>query len=93
MAKSKARQRPDQPMGGSMNAKTPQAQIPNVVLEHERAIDLYMIAVGAMAIIALVAIVGAIVLAFVGKAIPGEVWTVVGIAVGALSVMIGGERK
>ena len=51
-----------------MNAETPQAQIPNVVLEHERAIDLYMIAVGAMAIIALVAIVGAIVLAFDGKA-------------------------
>jgi hypothetical protein len=42
---------------------------------------------------ALLAIIGAIVLAFVGKSIPGEVWTVVGLAVGALSVMLGGERK
>lgn len=71
----------------------PQAQIPDVILKGERAIDLYLIAVGALAIMALLAIIGAIVLAFVGKSIPGEVWTVVGIAVGALSVMLGGERK
>jgi len=77
-----------------MMEEQPQAaNLPDEILKHERAIDLYLIAVGALAVMALLSIVGAIVLAFVGKTIPGEVWTVVGIAVGALSVMLGSERK
>ena len=67
--------------------------IPDVILEQKRAIDLYLIAVIALAIIGVLSIVGAMVLAAWGKAVPGEVWTVVGIAVGALSVMLGGERQ
>jgi hypothetical protein len=54
---------------------------------------LYLIAVIALAIIGVLSIVGAMILAAWGKAVPGEVWTVVGIAVGALSVMLGGERQ
>ena len=50
-----------------------------------------MIAVGALSIMGLLAIVGAIILAFVGKTIPGEVWTVVGLAVGALAALLGKE--
>jgi hypothetical protein len=66
--------------------------IPDVILKQKRAIDLYLIAVIALAIIGVLSIVGAMILAAWGKAVPGEVWTVVGIAVGALSVMLGGER-
>jgi len=77
-----------------MTEEQPQAaNLPTEILQNKRAIDLYLIAVGALAVMALLSIVGAIILAFVGKAIPGEVWTVVGIAVGALSVMLGGERQ
>lgn len=67
--------------------------IPETILKQKRAIDLYLIAVIALAIIGVLSIVGAMVLAAWGKAVPGEVWTVVGIAVGALSVMLGGERQ
>jgi hypothetical protein len=67
--------------------------IPDVILKQKRAIDLYLIAVIALAIIGVLSIVGAMILAAWGKAVPGEVWTVVGIAVGALSVMLGGERR
>ena len=67
------------------------ANLPAEILQSKRAIDLYMIAVGALAIMGLLAIVGAIILAFVGKTIPGEVWTVVGLAVGALAALLGKE--
>ena len=67
--------------------------IPETILKQKRAIDLYLIAVIALAVIGVLSIVGAMVLAAWGKAVPGEVWTVVGIAVGALSVMLGGERQ
>lgn len=67
--------------------------IPDVILKQKRAIDLYLIAVIALAIIGVLSIVGAMILAAFDKTVPGEVWTVVGIAVGALSVMLGGERQ
>ena len=67
--------------------------IPETILKQKRAIDLYLIAVIALAIIGVLSIVGAMILAAWGKAVPGEVWTVVGIAVGALCVMLGGERQ
>ena len=69
------------------------SSIPETILKNKRAIDLYLIAVIALAIIGVLSIVGAMILAAWGKAVPGEVWTVVGIAVGALSVMLGGERQ
>lgn len=70
--------------------ENPQAAgIPDEIVKQERAINLYLIAVGALAAIVLLAIVGAIVLAFFGQTMPGEVWTVVGIAAGALAAMLG----
>jgi hypothetical protein len=69
------------------------ASIPEVILKQKQAINLYLIAVIALAVIGVLSIVGAMILAAWGKAVPGEVWTVVGIAVGALSVMLGGERQ
>lgn len=69
------------------------ASIPEKILEQRQAIDLYKWAVWALSAIGVVSIVGAMLLAAFDKTVPGEVWTVVGIAVGALSVMLGGERQ
>lgn len=69
------------------------AGIPEPILKQRRALDLYLIAVGALAVMGVLSIVGAMLLAAFGRAVPGEVWTVVGLAVGALSVMLGGERE
>jgi hypothetical protein len=69
------------------------AGIPEPILKQRQAINLYLIAVGALAVMGVLSIVGAMLLAAFGKAVPGEVWTVVGLAVGALSVMLGGERQ
>ena len=67
--------------------------IPDVILKQKRAIDLYLIAVIALAIIGVLSIVGAMILAAWGKAVPGEVWTVVGIAVGDNPRIIEGRLK
>ena len=69
------------------------ASIPEVILKQKQAINLYLIAVIALAVIGVLSIVGAMILAAWGKVVPGEVWTVVGIAVGALSVILGWERQ
>ncbi len=67
-----------------------QAQgIPVEVLKRKEASWLYLLAVGALALIGVVSVLGALVLAWGGKTVPGEVWTVVGIAVGGLVAMIG----
>ena len=68
------------------------AALPDEVLQDKRSIDLYMIAVIGMVAIGLIAVIGAIVLALFDRTVPGEVWTVVGLAVGALSVMLGGRN-
>lgn len=74
-----------------MDEQPQAANLPDKILENKRAINLYLIAVGALAAIVLLSIVGAIVLAFFGQSMPGEVWTVVGIAAGALAAMLGKE--
>lgn len=67
------------------------ASLPDQVLTNKRAIDLYMIAVIGMVAIGLIAVVGAIVLALFERTIPGEVWTIVGTAVGAIATMLAGN--
>lgn len=67
------------------------ASLPEEILENKRAIDLYMIAVIGMVAIGLIAVVGAIVLALFERTIPGEVWTIVGTAVGAIATMLAGN--
>lgn len=69
------------------------AGIPEPILKQKAAINLYLIAVGALAAVVVLAIVGAMLLASFGKSVPGELWTVVGLAVGALSTLLGGERQ
>ena len=65
------------------------AGIPAPILKNPKAIDLYTVAVWALSAIGVLSVVGAMVLAIFGQAAPGEVWTVVGIAVGALATMLG----
>lgn len=74
-----------------MDGQPQAANLPEEILQNKRAINLYLIAVGALAAIVLLSIVGAIVLAFFSRSMPGEVWTVVGIAAGALAAMLGKE--
>jgi hypothetical protein len=67
-----------------------QAQgIPVEVLKRREASWLYLLAVGALALIGVLSVLGALILAWGGKTVPGEVWTVVGIAVGGLVAMVG----
>jgi len=69
------------------------AALPEEVLKNKRSIDLYMIAVIGMVAIGLIAVVGAIVLALFERTIPGEVWTIVGTAVGAIATMLAGRSN
>ncbi len=68
------------------------AALPDEVLKNKRAIDLYMIALIGMVAIGLIAVVWAIVLALFERSIPGEVWTIVGTAVGAIATMLAGGQ-
>jgi hypothetical protein len=67
------------------------ANIPEPILEHPQAINLYVIAVGSLALIGVTAILGAMILAFFDKVIPDAAWAIVGIAVGALAFAVRGQ--
>lgn len=69
----------------------PQA-IPPEILKQKRAIDLYLIAVLSLAIIGVLSILGGILLAWVGKAVPGELWTFSGIAITGLVAMVSRDQ-
>lgn len=71
-----------------MNDPKP-AGIPAPILKNSKAIDLYTVAVWALAAIGVLSVVGAMALAAFGRSVPGEVWTVAGLAVGALAAMLG----
>ncbi len=71
-----------------------QAQgLPVEVLKRKESSWIYLLAVSALALIGVVSVVGALVLAWGGKTVPGEVWTVVGIAVGGLVALVGGQAQ
>mgnify|MGYP000904666413 FL=1 len=63
--------------------------IPQEVISRKNSTWLYMVAVGALAAISILSVLGAIVLAWGGKSVPGEVWTVTGLALGGLVAMVG----
>ncbi len=68
----------------------PEAQgIPEMIMKRKEAPYLYLVAVGALAAIGVLSVIGALILAWGGRAVPGEVWTVTGIAVGGLVAMVG----
>lgn len=62
--------------------------IPETILTQKRAINLYMIAVVALAAIGVLSVVGGILLAWAGKTVPGEIWTFAGIAITGLVAMV-----
>lgn len=76
-----------------MDDPQPQA-IPPEILKQKRAIDLYMIAVIALAAIGVLSVLGGIALAFLAKDVPGELWTFAGIAITGLVTMVsrGGDQ-
>lgn len=72
----------------------PEAQgIPEVILKRKEAPYLYLVAVSALAAISVLAVIGALILAWGGRTVPGEVWTVVGIAIGGLVALVGGQAQ
>lgn len=67
--------------------------IPETILKDPKAINLYMVAVVALAVIGVASIVGAMALAFFDKVIPDAAWAIVGLAVGALAAAIKGSGE
>ncbi len=69
------------------------AALPAEILKRKEALNLYLIAVGALAIIGVLSVLGGVILAFAGKAAPGEVWTLGSIAVGGLVALAAGTKQ
>ncbi len=66
--------------------------LPPEILKRKEAVTLYTVAVLALAIIAGLAMLGGMVLAFAGRAVPGELVALGGVAVGALAAMVTGRE-
>ena len=71
-----------------MNDEVQAQGIPEIVLKQKRAINLYMIAVVALAAIGVLSVLGGILLAWAGKDVPSELWTFAGIAITGLVAMV-----
>ena len=69
------------------------ANIPTEILTHKDAIRIYLTAVQGVALIGISSVLGAIALSFFDKTMSDGVWTIAGIAVGALAVILGNEQK
>lgn len=67
--------------------------LPPEILKRREAINLYFLAVGALALIAVLAVLGGLLLAWAGKQAPGEIWAFAGIAVGGLVALVSGDRQ
>ncbi len=74
-----------------MNDLQPSA-LPTEIVKRKEAITLYTVAVIALAVIAGLAMLGGMVLAFAGRAVPGELVALGGVAVGALAAMVTGRE-
>lgn len=70
----------------------PQA-LPDAIASQPGALDLYRIAVYALAGIGAAGLVGVLVLAGMGRAIPEAAIALAGVAVGALATMVAGGRQ
>ena len=68
------------------------AGLPEPILKRREAITIYFIAVAALALIAVLAVIGGLLLAWAGKQAPGEIWAFAGIAVGGLVALVSGEK-
>ncbi len=68
-----------------------QAALPQVINEQTGAIDLYRIAVIALAVIGGLGLAGCLVLAALDKTVPDSAIVLASVAVGALAGMVGGQ--
>lgn len=68
------------------------SSLPAEIVKRTEVITLYSIAVIALAVIAGLAMVGGMVLAFAGRVVPGELVALGGVAVGALAAMVTGRE-
>lgn len=69
------------------------ASLPEPIIKRREAITLYFLAVGALALIAVLAVIGGLLLAWAGKQAPGEIWAFAGIAVGGLVTLANGKQS
>lgn len=77
-----------------MDEITP-SSLPEILIKKnpKSAVTLYSIAVIALAVIAGLAMLGGMILAFVGRTVPGELVALGGVAVGALAAMVTGDKQ
>lgn len=68
------------------------AQLPVEIIKRREAITLYQVAVGALALLSVISVLGVFVLAWAGREAPGGIWTVVGLCVGGLVALLSGEQ-
>ena len=68
------------------------ASIPDQILSQPQSINLYFVAVIALATIGVLAVVGGLLLAWADKTVPGEIWTFAGLAVGGLVALVGSGK-
>ncbi len=70
-----------------MDEPQPQ-EIPTAILKQNGALSLYWLAVVGLVVVAVLTIGGGMILAFAGRAVPGELIALGGVAIGALSGMV-----
>lgn len=69
------------------------ANLPPEIVQNPKSINLYTIAVVALAAISVLAVLGGLLLAWAEKTVPGEVWTFAGIAIGGLVALVGSNNN
>ena len=78
--------------GGQMDDLQPQA-LPQEIVTQPEAINLYRIAIYALAGIALIVVIGVMALSAFGRTVPESVVVLGSVAVGALAGMVAGEAR
>ena len=74
--------------------ETPQASaLPQEILSQPESLNLYRIAIYALAAIALIVVIGVMALSAFGRVVPESVVVLGSVAVGALAGMVAGEAR
>lgn len=75
-----------------MDEEVRPAALPRQILRRAEAITLYQVAVGALALLSVIGVLGVLVLAWAGREAPGGIWTILGLCVGGLVGLLAGEQ-
>jgi hypothetical protein len=70
----------------------PASAVPAPILKQNGAIWLYHIAVGALALVSVLSVVGILLLAYAGRVVPGELTTLAATALGGLVAMVATQQ-